>query len=76
MVIHQKIYLLLVSIANAFTFCFLLYVPHLTCFTYRFPENQHKVGGCLLNLMPHFKSMYLAYCANHPSAVNVLTQHR
>ncbi|XP_039073062.1 rho guanine nucleotide exchange factor 6 isoform X4 [Hyaena hyaena] len=41
----------------------------------RFPENQHKVGGCLLNLMPHFKSMYLAYCANHPSAVNVLTQH-
>uniref|UniRef100_A0A8C0LF73 Rac/Cdc42 guanine nucleotide exchange factor 6 n=1 Tax=Canis lupus dingo TaxID=286419 RepID=A0A8C0LF73_CANLU len=41
----------------------------------KFPENQHKVGGCLLNLMPHFKSMYLAYCANHPSAVNVLTQH-
>ncbi|XP_037368698.1 rho guanine nucleotide exchange factor 6 [Talpa occidentalis] len=39
----------------------------------KFPENQHKVGGCLLNLMPHFKSMYLAYCANHPSAVNVLT---
>ncbi|XP_048192909.1 rho guanine nucleotide exchange factor 6 isoform X6 [Perognathus longimembris pacificus] len=25
--------------------------------------------------MPHFKSMYLAYCANHPSAVSVLTQH-
>ncbi|XP_012611807.1 rho guanine nucleotide exchange factor 6 isoform X1 [Microcebus murinus] len=41
----------------------------------KFPENQHKVGGCLLNLMPHFKSMYLAYCANHPSAVNVLTHH-
>ncbi|XP_047571507.1 rho guanine nucleotide exchange factor 6 isoform X5 [Lutra lutra] len=41
----------------------------------KFPENQHRVGGCLLNLMPHFKSMYLAYCANHPSAVNVLTQH-
>ncbi|XP_040855360.1 rho guanine nucleotide exchange factor 6 isoform X5 [Ochotona curzoniae] len=41
----------------------------------KFPENQHKVGGCLLNLMPHFKSMYMAYCANHPSAVNVLTQH-
>ncbi|XP_048192906.1 rho guanine nucleotide exchange factor 6 isoform X3 [Perognathus longimembris pacificus] len=41
----------------------------------KFPENQHKVGGCLLNLMPHFKSMYLAYCANHPSAVSVLTQH-
>ncbi|XP_036917890.1 rho guanine nucleotide exchange factor 6 isoform X1 [Sturnira hondurensis] len=41
----------------------------------KFPENQHKVGGCLLSFMPHFKSMYLAYCANHPSAVNVLTQH-
>ncbi|XP_058905564.1 rho guanine nucleotide exchange factor 6 isoform X2 [Kogia breviceps] len=41
----------------------------------KLPENQHKVGGCLLNLMPHFKSVYLAYCANHPSAVNVLTQH-
>ncbi|XP_062939147.1 rho guanine nucleotide exchange factor 6 isoform X1 [Cynocephalus volans] len=41
----------------------------------KFPENQHRVGGCLLSLMPHFKSMYLAYCANHPSAVNVLTQH-
>uniref|UniRef100_H0VH20 Rac/Cdc42 guanine nucleotide exchange factor 6 n=1 Tax=Cavia porcellus TaxID=10141 RepID=H0VH20_CAVPO len=38
----------------------------------KFPENQHKVGGCLLNLMPHFKSMYLAYCANHPSAVNFM----
>ncbi|XP_037677077.1 rho guanine nucleotide exchange factor 6 isoform X2 [Choloepus didactylus] len=41
----------------------------------KFPESQQKVGGCLLSLMPHFKSMYLAYCANHPSAVNVLTQH-
>ncbi|XP_006881886.1 PREDICTED: rho guanine nucleotide exchange factor 6 [Elephantulus edwardii] len=41
----------------------------------KLPENQHKIGGCLLNLMSHFKSMYLAYCANHPSAVNVLTQH-
>ncbi|XP_077001470.1 rho guanine nucleotide exchange factor 6 isoform X3 [Tamandua tetradactyla] len=41
----------------------------------KFPENQHKVGGCLLSLMPHFKTMYLSYCANHPSAVNVLTQH-
>ncbi|XP_007664206.2 rho guanine nucleotide exchange factor 6 isoform X1 [Ornithorhynchus anatinus] len=39
------------------------------------PENQQKVGGCLMNLMPQFKSLYLTYCANHPSAVNVLTQH-
>ena len=60
------------------TFLYLVfcYIVCSTCFTYRFPENQHKVGGCLLSLMPHFKSMYLAYCANHPSAVNVLTQHR
>uniref|UniRef100_A0A7N5KHC7 Rac/Cdc42 guanine nucleotide exchange factor 6 n=1 Tax=Ailuropoda melanoleuca TaxID=9646 RepID=A0A7N5KHC7_AILME len=41
----------------------------------KFPENQHKVGGCLLSLMPHFKSVYLSYCANHPAAVSVLTQH-
>lgn len=74
MAIHQKIYLLLGSIASIF--CFPVCILSFTCFTYRFPENQHKVGGCLLNLMPHFKSMYLAYCANHPSAVNVLTQHR
>lgn len=73
---RQMVYLLLGSIMSIFTFCFLVYILCFTCFTYRFPENQHKVGGCLLNLMPHFKSMYLAYCANHPSAVNVLTQHR
>lgn len=41
----------------------------------KFPENQHKVGGCLLNLLPHFKSMYMAYCNNHPAAAHVLTQH-
>lgn len=29
-----------------------------------------------MNLMPQFRSLYLTYCANHPSAVNVLTQHR
>lgn len=29
-----------------------------------------------MNLMPQFQSLYLTYCANHPSAVNVLTQHR
>ncbi|XP_056664849.1 rho guanine nucleotide exchange factor 6 isoform X4 [Monodelphis domestica] len=41
----------------------------------KLPENQQKVGGCLLSLMPQFKSLYLTYCANHPSAVNVITQH-
>ncbi|OXB78314.1 UNVERIFIED_CONTAM: hypothetical protein H355_006686 [Colinus virginianus] len=39
------------------------------------PEAQQRVGGCFLNLMSQMKSLYLAYCANHPSAVNVLTEH-
>lgn len=29
-----------------------------------------------MNLMAQFRSLYLTYCANHPSAVSVLTQHR
>ncbi|XP_060105247.1 rho guanine nucleotide exchange factor 6 isoform X1 [Heteronotia binoei] len=41
----------------------------------KLPENQQKVGCCFLSLMPQFRSLYLTYCANHPSAVNVLTQH-
>ncbi|XP_007428912.1 rho guanine nucleotide exchange factor 6 isoform X1 [Python bivittatus] len=41
----------------------------------KLPEHQQKVGGCFLNLMPQFASLYLTYCTNHPSAVNVLTQH-
>ncbi|XP_069492868.1 rho guanine nucleotide exchange factor 7 isoform X2 [Ambystoma mexicanum] len=41
----------------------------------KLPEAQQRVGGCFLNLMSQMKSLYLAYCANHPSAVNVLTQH-
>nr|XP_033803899.1 rho guanine nucleotide exchange factor 7 isoform X4 [Geotrypetes seraphini] len=41
----------------------------------KLPEAQQRVGGCFLNLMPQMKSLYLAYCANHPSAVNILTQH-
>uniref|UniRef100_A0A8C0FIH1 Rho guanine nucleotide exchange factor 7 n=1 Tax=Bubo bubo TaxID=30461 RepID=A0A8C0FIH1_BUBBB len=41
----------------------------------KLPEAQQRVGGCFLNLMPQMKSLYLAYCANHPSAVNVLTEH-
>ncbi|KAM8965542.1 rho guanine nucleotide exchange factor 6 isoform X2 [Sarcophilus harrisii] len=41
----------------------------------KLPESQQKVGGCLMSLMPQFKSLYLTYCANHPSAVNVITQH-
>ncbi|XP_039210674.1 rho guanine nucleotide exchange factor 6 isoform X1 [Crotalus tigris] len=41
----------------------------------KLPEHQQKVGGCFLSLMPQFASLYLTYCTNHPSAVNVLTQH-
>nr|XP_058132398.1 rho guanine nucleotide exchange factor 7 isoform X3 [Dasypus novemcinctus] len=41
----------------------------------KLPEAQQRVGGCFLNLMPQMKTFYLAYCANHPSAVNVLTEH-
>ncbi|CAH2315142.1 rho guanine nucleotide exchange factor 6 isoform X1 [Pelobates cultripes] len=38
-------------------------------------ENHQKVGSCFMNLFSQFKSLYIAYCANHPMAVNVLTQH-
>ncbi|XP_059826571.1 rho guanine nucleotide exchange factor 7-like isoform X3 [Hypanus sabinus] len=41
----------------------------------KLPESQQKVGGCFANLMSQMKSLYLAYCANHPWAVNVLTEH-
>ncbi|MEE6470693.1 hypothetical protein FKM82_009031 [Ascaphus truei] len=41
----------------------------------KLPEGQQRVGGCFMSWMPQMKSLYLAYCANHPSAVNVLTQH-
>ncbi|XP_067853436.1 rho guanine nucleotide exchange factor 6 isoform X4 [Heptranchias perlo] len=41
----------------------------------KLPDSQQKVGGCFLNLMPQMKSLYLTYCANHPSAVSVLTEH-
>ncbi|KAM8952216.1 rho guanine nucleotide exchange factor 6 isoform 1-T1 [Pelodytes ibericus] len=41
----------------------------------KMPENHQKVGSCFLNLFSQFKSLYLTYCANHPMAVNVLTQH-
>ncbi|XP_062997744.1 rho guanine nucleotide exchange factor 6 isoform X2 [Elgaria multicarinata webbii] len=41
----------------------------------KLPEYQQKVGSCFMSLMPQFRALYLTYCANHPSAVNVLTQH-
>ncbi|KAM6893900.1 rho guanine nucleotide exchange factor 7-like [Xenentodon cancila] len=41
----------------------------------KLPENQQRIGGFFLNLMPQMKVIYVAYCSNHPSAVSVLTQH-
>ncbi|XP_042282083.1 rho guanine nucleotide exchange factor 7a isoform X4 [Thunnus albacares] len=41
----------------------------------KLPESQQRVGGFFLNLMPQMKALYVGYCSNHPSAVNVLTQH-
>uniref|UniRef100_A0A1A8JE20 Rho guanine nucleotide exchange factor (GEF) 7a n=1 Tax=Nothobranchius kuhntae TaxID=321403 RepID=A0A1A8JE20_NOTKU len=42
----------------------------------KLPESQQRVGSFFLNLMPQMKALYVGYCSNHPSAVNVLTQHR
>ncbi|NXX30196.1 ARHG6 factor, partial [Nicator chloris] len=41
----------------------------------KLPEHQQRVGGCFMSLMAQCRSLYLTYCANHPSAVHVLTQH-
>uniref|UniRef100_A0A673X4E9 Rho guanine nucleotide exchange factor (GEF) 7a n=1 Tax=Salmo trutta TaxID=8032 RepID=A0A673X4E9_SALTR len=41
----------------------------------KLPESQQRVGGFFMNLMPQMKALYVGYCSNHPSAVNVLTQH-
>lgn len=39
-------------------------------------EGQQRVAGCYLNLMSQIKTLYLAYCSSHPSAVSILTDHR
>uniref|UniRef100_A0A8C1UGH9 Rho guanine nucleotide exchange factor (GEF) 7b n=1 Tax=Cyprinus carpio TaxID=7962 RepID=A0A8C1UGH9_CYPCA len=39
------------------------------------PESQQRIGGFFLSLIPQMRSLYVTYCSNHPSAVNVLTQH-
>ncbi|XP_065808172.1 rho guanine nucleotide exchange factor 7b isoform X2 [Labrus bergylta] len=41
----------------------------------KLPENQQRIGGFFLNLMPQMKIIYVAYCSTHPCAVSVLTQH-
>ncbi|XP_077459762.1 rho guanine nucleotide exchange factor 7-like isoform X1 [Stigmatopora argus] len=40
----------------------------------KLPECQQRIGGFFLSLLPQMKYLYVAYCSNHPSAVNVLTQ--
>uniref|UniRef100_A0A1A8KN18 Osteoclast-stimulating factor 1 n=1 Tax=Nothobranchius kuhntae TaxID=321403 RepID=A0A1A8KN18_NOTKU len=42
----------------------------------KLPENQQRIGGFFVSLMPQMRTAYVAYCSNHPSAVHVLTQHR
>ncbi|CAG09826.1 unnamed protein product [Tetraodon nigroviridis] len=39
------------------------------------PEGQQRVAGCYLNLMSQIRTLYLAYCSSHPSAVSILTNH-
>ncbi|XP_061644220.1 rho guanine nucleotide exchange factor 6 isoform X2 [Phyllopteryx taeniolatus] len=39
------------------------------------PEGQQRLAGCFLNVMCQIKSLYLAYCSSHPSAVCILTDH-
>ncbi|XP_051559390.1 rho guanine nucleotide exchange factor 7b isoform X4 [Myxocyprinus asiaticus] len=39
------------------------------------PESQQRIGGFFLSLVPQLRGLYVTYCSNHPSAVNVLTQH-
>uniref|UniRef100_A0A3B3SIK7 Rho guanine nucleotide exchange factor 7 n=2 Tax=Paramormyrops kingsleyae TaxID=1676925 RepID=A0A3B3SIK7_9TELE len=41
----------------------------------RLPESQQRLGGFFLNLISQMRKLYVTYCANHPSAVSVLTQH-
>ncbi|KAM9766663.1 rho guanine nucleotide exchange factor 7b isoform 2-T2 [Menidia menidia] len=41
----------------------------------KLPETKQRIGGFFLSLMPQMKIIYVAYCSNHPSAVNVLTEH-
>ncbi|XP_076857951.1 rho guanine nucleotide exchange factor 7a isoform X2 [Brachyhypopomus gauderio] len=41
----------------------------------KLPELQQRVGSFFLNLMPRMRSLYMAYCSNHPSAVIILTDH-
>uniref|UniRef100_A0A8C8HFS6 Osteoclast-stimulating factor 1 n=1 Tax=Oncorhynchus tshawytscha TaxID=74940 RepID=A0A8C8HFS6_ONCTS len=48
---------------------------HTHTHTHHMIKSQQRVGGFFLNLLPEMKALYMAYCSNHPSAVNVLTEH-
>ncbi|XP_063069768.1 rho guanine nucleotide exchange factor 7a isoform X1 [Engraulis encrasicolus] len=41
----------------------------------RTPESQQRVGGFFMKLIPQMKALYVSYCSNHPSTVNVLMEH-
>ncbi|XP_060715979.1 rho guanine nucleotide exchange factor 7b isoform X1 [Tachysurus vachellii] len=41
----------------------------------KLPESQQRIGSFFLSLISQMKNLYVTYCSNHPSAVNVLTQH-
>lgn len=68
--------LLSLCATNILGFCFYPdWYCHVICVC-RLPESQQRIGGFFLGLIPQMKKIYLTYCSNHPSAVNVLTQHR
>ncbi|XP_014681934.1 PREDICTED: rho guanine nucleotide exchange factor 7-like [Priapulus caudatus] len=41
-----------------------------------FAYEQQRAGGTFLNVARAFHDLYVAYCANHPRAVQVLARHR
>uniref|UniRef100_A0A8C7H4P7 Rho guanine nucleotide exchange factor 7 n=2 Tax=Oncorhynchus TaxID=8016 RepID=A0A8C7H4P7_ONCKI len=69
----QNVYLILGNLEDINTFQQMLVQSLEECT--KLPESQQRVGGFFMNLMPQMKALYVGYCSNHPSAVNVLTQH-
>ncbi|XP_022093761.1 rho guanine nucleotide exchange factor 7-like isoform X2 [Acanthaster planci] len=43
--------------------------------TAKLEHRQKRVGACLMRAATQYKSLYSAYCANHPKAVHVLQEH-
>uniref|UniRef100_UPI0035900693 rho guanine nucleotide exchange factor 7-like isoform X2 n=1 Tax=Myxine glutinosa TaxID=7769 RepID=UPI0035900693 len=44
--------------------------------TDKLPDAQQRVGGCYLGMLPHMRSLYKAYCSNHPWAVKAMQDHK